>query len=270
MMDLTDYIFRPGELPLDRIPPDGGMTAVFRRIGCIGDSLASGEFESEEVLGQKHYHDYYEYSWGQYLARMAGLEALNFSRGGMTAEAIIREYGDLWHMWDQEKLCQAYIIALGVNDLVGRRMPAGTLDQIDFEDWRNNGTDTFVSGYARILLRLQSLQPKGKFFLVTMPRNTDAADDIRRISETQAELMRGFADRLPNTYVIDLMQYGPDYNNDFRKRFFLGGHMNPMGYLLTARMFGAYIDYYIRREPGRFAEAGFIGTPYHNLHTEEV
>ena len=267
-MDLNEYTFTPGEKPLDRIPANGGLTAVFRRIGCIGDSLASGEFESEEIPGQKHYHDYYEYSWGQFLARMAGLEALNFSRGGLTAEALIREYGELWHMWDQEKLCQAYIIALGVNDLIGRQMPIGSLEDIDYTNWRKNGTDTFISGYAQILLRLQELQPKGKFFLVTMPRSSDDTELFREKSAAHAELMRGLAERLPNTYVIDLMQYGPDYNAELKKKFFLGGHKNPMGYLLTARMFGAYIDYYIRKDPGRFSEVGFIGTPYHNLHAE--
>ena len=31
--------------PLDKIICDGGMMNIFRTIGCIGDSLSSGEFE---------------------------------------------------------------------------------------------------------------------------------------------------------------------------------------------------------------------------------
>ena len=35
----------PDEGPFDRLSPTGGMAAIFRRIGCIGDSLSSGELE---------------------------------------------------------------------------------------------------------------------------------------------------------------------------------------------------------------------------------
>ena len=33
------------DCPLQNIIRDGGMMNIFRTIGCIGDSLASGEFE---------------------------------------------------------------------------------------------------------------------------------------------------------------------------------------------------------------------------------
>ena len=40
------YGFDPSEKPLDRLAPGGGFTSIFRSIGCVGDSLSSGEFES--------------------------------------------------------------------------------------------------------------------------------------------------------------------------------------------------------------------------------
>ena len=40
--------------------------------------------------------------------------------------------------------------------------------------------------------------------------------------------------------------------------------MNPMGYLLTARMVVSYIDYIIRSDMRRFAQVGFINTPWKN------
>ena len=33
------------EKPLENLVTDGGFTGIFRTIGCIGDSLSSGEFE---------------------------------------------------------------------------------------------------------------------------------------------------------------------------------------------------------------------------------
>lgn len=52
--------------PLQNVIRDGGMMNIFRTIGCIGDSLASGEFEYWDN-GQKGYWDFYEYSFGIFM-----------------------------------------------------------------------------------------------------------------------------------------------------------------------------------------------------------
>lgn len=52
------------EKPLDSFPSGISNTAVFRTIGFVGDSLASGEFESRGKDGNAGYHDMFEYSWG--------------------------------------------------------------------------------------------------------------------------------------------------------------------------------------------------------------
>ena len=84
-MDIRQYMKKEGERPLDSIVTNGGFCGIFRRIACIGDSLSSGEFQSYE--NEAHgYHDFYEYSWGQYMARDAGCTVYNFSKGGMTAQ----------------------------------------------------------------------------------------------------------------------------------------------------------------------------------------
>ena len=48
------------------------------------------------------------------------------------------------------------------------------------------------------------------------------------------------------------------------KNFFLYGHMNPAGYLLTSRMIASYMDYIIRNDPKLFSQSGMINTPYYN------
>ena len=60
-------------------------TADTRTVACIGDSLSSGEFEAAAEKGSS-YPDMYEYSWGQFMARMCGCKVYNMSRGGMTAK----------------------------------------------------------------------------------------------------------------------------------------------------------------------------------------
>ena len=59
-MDLEKFLYCENEKPLDRIVFDGGYARVFRTIGCIGDSLSSGEHESSDAEGNHGYHDYYE------------------------------------------------------------------------------------------------------------------------------------------------------------------------------------------------------------------
>ena len=103
------------EKPLETLVTNGGMCGIFRTLGCIGDSLSSGEFQSRDADGKPGYHDLYEYSWGQYIAREAGLTAYNFSKGGMTAKVFIDSFGKSKGFYDSDKLCQAYIIAMGVN-----------------------------------------------------------------------------------------------------------------------------------------------------------
>ncbi len=102
-MDITKYYAIPGVKPLDSIPADGGFAGIFRTIGCIGDSLSSGEFESLDEAGNRGYHDMFAYSWGQYLGRLVGAQVLNFSRGGMTAKEYMESFAEQNDYWNPDK-----------------------------------------------------------------------------------------------------------------------------------------------------------------------
>ena len=260
-MDLTPYIKKDGEKPLDNIVTDGGFCKIFRTIGCIGDSLASGEFQSRDINGNCGYHDYYEYSWGQFIAREAGIRVYNFSRGGMTAEEYIESFADKNGFWDEDKSCQAYIIALGVNDIICKNQELGSISDINLERAGQNAKN-FAGYYARIIQRIKVQQPNAKIFLVTMLKNTDP-DGVRK-KEGHAKLLHEMADLFNYTYVIDLFKYAPIMDEEFKRNFYLDGHMNPQGYILVAKMIMSYIDYIVRNNPEDFAQVPFIGKPYHN------
>lgn len=254
ILNIESYYVGKDEKPLDVIKPDGGFTSIFRTIACIGDSLSSGEFESHNPDGSLNWNDMYEYSWGQFIARATGSKVYNFSKGGMTAKKYMTSFADERDFFSEDKLCQCYIMALGVNDILNQHMPLGTLDDIDTEDYHNN-KDTFTGWYCAIIQRLKSMRPDAKFFLVTMPRG--------RNDEKQAEFAKHLGkicDFFDNCYLIDLYKYAPVYDEEFKKHFYLGGHMNPMGYKLTADMIMSYIDYIIRANPADFYQTGFIGT----------
>ncbi len=245
--------------PLARMVFDGGYCGIFRTIGCIGDSLSSGEFESMSN-GEKGYHDMFDYSWGQYIARHCGCRVYNFSRGGMSASEYWNSFAEQNGFWDEDKLCQAYIMALGVNDIIWMKQELGSVRDICLQDLSRNA-DTFAGYYARIIQRLRGMQPKARFFLMTMPRENDGRDHLRA---AHAALLHDIADAFEFAYVIDLFKYAPVYDDEFKRKYYLGGHLNPQGYIFTARMVESYIDHIIRARPEDFAQVGFIGTPYHN------
>ena len=258
-MDWNKELFiSEDEKPLDRLVEGYSNTAIFRSIAFIGDSLSSGEFESRGDDGSKGYHDYYEYSWGQYIARKNGLKAYNFSKGGMQAKTYMESFAEKNDFWNPELACQAYVLALGVTDVMNKGMEIGSIEDIDPLDWNNN-KPTFVGYYAQIVARIKAeIQPEAKFFFVTM-MNHDNAPERAEKRQKHAEALYALADYFDNAYVIDLYQYGPRYDAKFKEHYALYNHLNPMGYILSAKMIDSYIDYIIRKHPDDFRRVPFIG-----------
>lgn len=258
-MDIKKFMKNENEKPLDNIVANGGMCACFRKIACIGDSLASGELESFEC-GERGWFDYFEYSWGQFIARDAGCEVLNFSRGGMTAKEYCDTFADSKGFWNPDLRSQAYIIALGVNDIscaIDAGKDLGTVKDINLANYAFN-KPTFAGYYGVIISKYREIQPHAKFFLVNIPSGETDKTRIA-MNKRHAELLNEIADLYSNCYVIDLQKYAPEYDEEFRKSFFTGGHMNVQGYRLTALMIESYIDYIIRNNPKDFNQMGFIG-----------
>lgn len=256
------------EKPLEKIITDGGFTAIFRKMGFVGDSLSSGEFVSY-MNDVKDWHDMYEYSWGQFIARKCSLTAYNFSMGGMTARKF-KEFAYHCGFFDKEKVCPAYVIALGVNDMYhlydDPNYGFGSMDDVDFNDYRNN-KETFVGDYVRIIQEIREMQPKARIFVVTMPREPLDYYDDKRVPEDfdrHAEFLRKLPDYFEFLYVIDLRKYDVVYDDEFKKTYYLDDHMNPMGYLYVANVISSYIDYIIRHNPDDFKQVGFIGKSLYN------
>lgn len=264
-MDIKNYIANPGEKPLDNIVSNGGMCGIFRTIACIGDSLSSGEFESLEN-NQKEYHDYFDYSWGQFLARDSGCCVRNFSKGGMSAKEYCTSFARSMDFWNCELRCRAYIIALGVNDIcaiIRDELTLGSVEDVDIHNYKNN-KETFTGYYAKIIQKYKKIQPKAKFFLMTLPKETHHSSAFASLADQHSEILYKLAEMFDNCYVLDFRKYAPVYNDEFKKNFYLGGHLNASGYRLTALMVESYIDYIIRNNPDDFRQIGFVGTPFFN------
>ncbi len=193
-----------------------------------------------------------------------GVKGDNYSQGGETASGWIRNFWDTPknhnHNIDAKASPkQAYIIALGVNDQ-RLKVPVGDVDKDIHLDDFNKNAQTFSGCYGGIIQRVRSISPDSKIFVVTDPGRAE--------SETRADynnVIRKMADKFKGVYIIDLEKYvAPLYKpgTSFRDKYFLGGHMNAMGYEYTAWMFMTYINWIIEQHPDDFRQAAFIGTPY--------
>lgn len=254
-MDWEKELYPENEKPLDRLVDGYSNTSIFRKIAFIGDSLSSGEFETLKPDGKHGYHDLYEYSWGQYIARKNGLTAYNFSKGGMTAKKYMESFAEEKGFWDPALAAQAYVIALGVNDLHHSEWKIGSPDDIDLSDYRNN-RDTFFGHYGAIISRYREISPDSAFFFVGFPMSVPFTENKAYVIEGLYKLTEMFE----HSYVIDLAKYGPVYDDRFREKYYLLGHMNPSGYILTARIIDSYIDYIVRHNPDKFRQTGFVGS----------
>jgi len=269
-MNLKYNLRKENEHPLENIVSNGGYSAIFRTVASIGASMDSGEFESFES-GRTVYHDMYDYSWGQFMARDTGCKVYNFSKGGMTAkdyDNFALENG----FYNPEYKAQAYIITLGTNDIKGvvnGEIELGDISDIDLDDYANN-KPTVIGYYARIIAKYKLIQPKAKFFLVSRPKE-DAGmpeDELKqkyvRTHDEFARLLGEMAKIFDDCYFMDVRNYGPIYDEEFKKEFYLGGHLTPMGYRFVALLYETYIDYIIRHNMDDFKQVGFIGTAHHN------
>ena len=233
------------------------FTSIFRFMAVIGDSLSSGEFEipNPNDSSSMSYIDKIPYSWAQFLARKNDLTMYNFTRGGMTAKEYINSFAQDHDFFNKKYQSQAYIIALGVNDLLARHFPMGNLDDIDTINYLNN-KDSFIGDYARIILKYKNISPEAKFFLVNMPQEESDNKEHIQIKKDFNNLLYSLVKILKNCYVIDLYNKMPIYTNESKKLYYLNGHLSPMGYVYTAEIIDNLIDEIIRNNPDDFKYIG--------------
>lgn len=231
------------------------FTSIFRYITLIGDSLSSGEFQIVNDKGEYEYIDKLEYSWGQYLARKNGLTLYNFTKGGMTAKEYNESFAAKNDFYNVKYRSQAYLIALGVNDILNLHFEMGKIEDIDLKDYRNN-KDTFIGQYGRIIQMYKEISPDAKFFFVSMPKDCRDSDTDKVDKKAVNELLHKLTEIFSNSYVIDLYEKMPPYTFEDNKKYFMYGHLNPMGYIYTANIIDKMIDEIIENNPKDFELVG--------------
>lgn len=250
--------------PIENIVIDGGYTQILRTIGVIGDSLSSGEHVSYTKDKGMGWHDYCDVSWGQFMARKTGTKVYNFSKGGLMAKTFFTDYLELVDkkVFSKEKLCQAYIIALGVNDLNRLNeyeLGFGSFSDIDFNNFNNN-KDSFIGWYTKIIQTIKYYQPKARIFLVTTP-NELYNHDINR--KNLRDFIIKISECFEFTYYLNLYDY-LIYDDEYLNNYMMDYHLTSMGYKDSADIIATYIDYIIKNNPRDFLQLEFIDKDVYN------
>ena len=145
-------------------------------------------------------------------------------------------------------------MALGANDRNVKFEVGSVKTDVDLKDYAKNKR-TYAGCYAGIIQRVRTLEPRCKIFVVTQPGVPD--------DDPYNSVVRELAKTFEGVYVVDLQKwiaqkYGK--NTDALKIYFTGGHLNAMGYQMSAWVMMTGIDWIIRHNMEDFTKAGFIGT----------
>ncbi len=257
------------EQPLDSLVEDGGLTSIFEKIAIVGDSLSSGALEDHQQVGA-FLQDVTDYSWGQFMSRTVGSTVYNLTRSGMTSNEYCESFAENNGYWLEDYKSDAYYIALGFNDLISyagtaQGLTAGNVDtDVNVENYTKNAK-TFAGYTGQIISRYKAINENAVFFLLTMPVDSSDANRVN-VQNAHQTVMNGLAEKFDNTYVIDLRAYAPKYDADFVENYYVGGHLSPAGYGLTAKMVTSYTDYIIRHNTDAFRNLG-LTIPEGYTHT---
>ena len=188
--------------------------ALFRSIGIIGDSYASGELAFDKNI------DHYNISWGQILGRKIGATVVNYTRGGQTTKGWLNDTERGLGLLNKTAPQDLYILALGINDY--------SWINLGVPDDMTKTVDSFYSYYPRIVQAIQAKAPHAKIIMATLSQTGSTQDKFN-------EAIRNIADHFKLPYIT--LNNDSFFTSDFYLNHMHGGH--PTG-PVYAEMANAY------------------------------
>lgn len=193
--------------------------SLFRSIGIIGDSYASGELAFDK------YVDHYNISWGQILGRNIGAKIVNFSRGGQTTRGWLQDEERGLGLLNSTEPLDLYILCLGINDY--SHINLGTESDMD-----NNG-QSFYGYYAQIIKEVHKHAPNAKMVIATVSQAGSKPDQFN-----QAIINLASKFKIP---YIELNSH-PFFTSDFYLNHLHGGHPSGPVYAGMAKAYQQLIE----------------------------
>ncbi len=221
--------------PDSNIVPNLNHFAVFKSFSAIGDSITEGLYPStfNEDGSVKKWAANKSFSWVRYLGALTGASNYNYGVSGATAKTWFTNQYGYSMMVNNNKRTQAYIIGLGVNDVISADYPIGSVADVDFDDCSNNA-ETFIGCYAKIIQSVILLNPTAKIFCL-IPPNISASTAPKYDS-----LKTLIADEhfVGTVFCVDLssQDYAGYYQTKAVTKFKFGVHYSAPGYAQLAKI----------------------------------
>lgn len=237
------------------------LYTAFRKVGVIGDSYSAVRLYKDVGGTITSVGDVPFYSWAKFMERKSGMSYSVFAKGGLEASQWLTDADAGYPVASQSaNLCQAYIVALGINDCGRHDLDyIGTTADIDTSNPDNNA-NTFVGNYAKIIQKMKALVDGAKFFVVTMPSFTSDTGKARYTAYNDA--IRQIASFFQNVYLVDLYaDYWDLYNepNGFFANNIINGHYTVPAYERVAEIMTSEISKIMMENPTEFEQIEFIG-----------
>lgn len=221
---------------IERLPIYDHFSA-FLNFSAIGDSLTFGLSPATYTSGGEvaTWGGNNNCSWVRHLEVLTGASSRNLGVSGATARSWIAS-NDGYAKMINGKRTQAYIIGLGINDVISESYPAGELTDIDFSDYHNNA-DTFIGNYAGIIQRIMEFNTGAKVFVLGNPRanyNDGTVNNSKYLLLKQMCELTGFAGV---AYFVDLYaDWKKYYESEAIEKWRRGVHYSPPAYHHIARI----------------------------------
>lgn len=231
------------------------LLGIFRIIGVVGDSLASGQGRVNDL---DHFADFYDYSWPQQIKRWIGSEVYNFTKTGLTTRSWLTDSMGWTLASDGNHKAQCYIIGLGANDTaIVENDPSylGSTSDVHVDDYTQN-PDTYYGNYARIISMLKTIEPRAKFFVLP----NDKYGGTPTIREHMNEAVEYMATVFDNVYYVPLE--ASVIGGSFAEANKIKSHYTPAGYLYFGKYIMEKIAEIIYNNPSEFYFVNLIGTNY--------
>ena len=226
----------------------------FMKFGVIGDSLSVG------YIGDGVTERNPEYSWGRILSRRIGNICQLFAKAGTTTKDWFTDPYCYTEFIKPQNMCQAYVVAIGTNDVINSSFPVGTTADIDLSDSTNNA-DSFCGWYGKIIQSIIAYSNTAKIFLLTIP--------YPRVDTAKNNAIRSISALFPsNVFLVDLAE---DYNSLFKEKeivnFAYNGHFSIGGYSNISTIMNYAVSVTMKNNASSFVDIPHI--PYGNASDVE-
>ena len=291
----ASYVLNPNlQPPITAVDP---LFSVFRTIGVLGDSYASGSFyengDNNTYIGHSNV---YEMSWGKMLGRMyggyyGGKNVMNYSFGGATAKTWLNNgmAGRGWNKFDSDlqttngKAKDLYIIAFGINDYLSITNPNSSsydstyswgseADITNFTNTTNSSASnyylsspqTFLGIYNRIIRHIKKLSPDSIIVILSYLRTDFDSNGIINLvpKNTVNQYLDKVVKKLGSNIVYIDVESDPYFSSNFYTRQArINNHPTAVGYAGMASAITRLIGKAIRENPTKFVTVGKLPDP---------